>query len=63
MIDMKLKNAIKTDIVKLDKSEIYHKEEVLAENSLYRYQYQLDEKHVNQKDKLMMLYGVRIRIG
>ena len=49
MIDMKLKNAIKMDIVKLDKSEIYHKEEVLAENSLYRYQYQLGEKHVNQK--------------
>ena len=38
--DMKLKDTIKLDIVKLGKSEASPKEKVLPEDSLYRYLYQ-----------------------
>ena len=40
IIDMKLKDAIKMDILKIDKSETYLMEEVLPEDGLYRYLYQ-----------------------
>ena len=49
MIGMKLKDAIKLDIVKLDKYETYPKENVLPEDGLYRYLYQLQEPHGGQK--------------
>ena len=45
MTDMKLKDAIKLDIVKLDKSETYPEEEVLPEDGLYRYLYQPSEQY------------------
>ena len=47
MIDMKPKDAIKLDIVPLDKS--YPKETVLPEDRLYRYLYQPGEQHGDQK--------------
>ena len=37
MIGMKLKDAIKLDIVKLDKSETYSEEDELAEDGLCQY--------------------------
>ena len=37
MIGMKLKDAIKLDIVKLDKSETYSEEDELAEYGLCQY--------------------------
>ena len=49
MIAMKPKNPIKMDIVELNKSETYPKEEVLPENSLCRYQYQPGKQHADQK--------------
>ena len=47
MIDMKPNDAIKLDIVPLDKS--YPKETVLPEDRLYRYLYQPGEQHGDQK--------------
>ena len=47
MIDMKPKDAIKLDIVPLDKS--YPKETVLPEDRLYRYLYQPGEQQGDQK--------------
>ena len=45
--DMKPKDAIKIDTISLDKT--YPEETVLAEDGLYRYLYQPDEQHGNQK--------------
>ena len=47
MIDMKPKDAIKLDTVPLDKK--YPEESVLPEDGLYRYLYQPDEQHGDQK--------------
>ena len=47
MIDIKPKDAIKLDIVKLDKT--YSEENVLSEDCLYRYLYQPGEQHGDQK--------------
>ena len=47
MIDMKLKNAIKLNIVPLDKK--YPEETVLPENGLYNYLYKPSEQHGDQK--------------
>ena len=47
MIGMKPKDAIKLDIVPLDKA--YPEETVLHEDGLYRYLYQPDEQHGDQK--------------
>ena len=49
MTDMKPKDSVKLDIVKLDKSETYPEEKVLPEGVLYRYLYQPDEQHRDQK--------------
>ena len=49
MTDMKPKDSVKLDIVKLDKSETYPEEKVLPEDVLYRYLYQSDEQHRDQK--------------
>ena len=43
MADMKPKDAIKLDTVKLDK--IYPQENILSEDGLYRYLYQPGEQH------------------
>ena len=43
MADMKPKDAIKLDTVKLDK--IYPEENILSEDGLYRYLYQPGEQH------------------
>ena len=47
MTDMKPKDAVKLDTVKLDKT--YPKEDVLPEDGLYRYLYQPGEQHGDQK--------------
>ena len=47
IIGMKPKDAIKLDIVPLDKT--YPKETVLPEDGLYRYLYQHGEQHGDQK--------------
>ena len=47
MIDIKPKDAIKLDTVRLDKT--YPKETVLPEDGLYRYLYQPREQHGDQK--------------
>ena len=47
MIGMKPKDAIKLDIVPLDKA--YPEETVLHEDRLYRYLYQPGEQHGDQK--------------
>ena len=49
MTDMKPKDSVKLDIVKLDKSETYPEEKVLPEDVLYRYLHQPDEQHRDQK--------------
>ena len=48
-IDIKLKNSIKLDIVKLDKSKICPKGEVSPEAGLYRYLHQPIEQHRHRK--------------
>ena len=47
MIGMKPKDAIKVDIVPLDKT--YPEETVLPEDGLYRYFYRSGEQHGDQK--------------
>ena len=47
MIGMKPQDEIKLDIIPLDKT--YPKETILPENGLYRYLYQPDEQHGDQK--------------
>ena len=47
---MKPNNAIKLDIVPLDKT--YAEETVLLENGLYRYLYQPNEQHGNEKRRV-----------
>ena len=47
MIDMKPRDTIKLDAVLLDKK--YPEETVLPKDGLYRYLYQPDEQHGNQK--------------
>ena len=47
MIGMKPKDAIKLDTTPLDQT--YTKETVLPEDRLYRYDYQPDEQHGDQK--------------
>ena len=47
MIGMKPKDAIKLDVVPLDK--IYPEKTVLPENGLYRYLYQPGKQHGDQK--------------
>ena len=49
MIGINPKDAIKVDIVNLDKSKPYPKEKLLPKDDLYRYIYQPGEKHGDQK--------------
>ena len=49
MVDMKPKNAIKLDIVELDKSETYPEENLLPEDGLCRYLYWSGEQHTYEK--------------
>ena len=60
MIGMKPKDAIKLDTIPLDK--IYTKETVLPEDRLYRYDYQPDEQHRDQKRWATDLNWSKIRI-
>ena len=62
IIGMKPKDAIKLDIVPLDKT--YPKETVLPENGFYRYLYQSGEKHRDPKRRATDLEtsGEKIRI-
>ena len=54
------KKAIKLDIIELDKYERDHKKEVLSENGLCRYLYQLDEEQGDREKKLMTICEVKI---
>ena len=56
MFDMKLKDAIKLDIVRLDKSETCPEKNVLPGDDLYRYLYQPVEQHGDQKKAGHLLY-------
>ena len=58
MIDMRTEDAIKLDIVPLDKT--YLEETILPEDGLYRYRYQPGEQQGDQKR--WTLPGVKIRI-
>ena len=49
MIVMKPKEALKLNMVELDKFETYHGEEGLPEDGSCKYLNQLDEQHGNQK--------------
>ena len=49
MIDKNPKDAIKLDLVVLDKSQTYSEEKMLTEDGLYRYLYQPAEQHEGQK--------------
>ena len=49
MIDMKPQDAIKIDIADLDKFETYPEENVLPEDSLYRYPYRPEKQREDQK--------------
>ena len=60
MIDMMPKDAIKLDIVPLDKT--YPEETELLEAGLYRYLYQPGEQHRDKKDGQQILSGLEIRI-
>ena len=60
MIDMKLKDAIKLNIVPLDKK--YPEETVLLDNGLYKYLYQPSEQHGDQKRRGTDLIWRKIRI-
>ena len=56
MNNIKRKNAIKLDIVELDISETYPEENVLPEDSLYKYLYHSGEQHGDKKkDELLCL--------
>ena len=58
MNNIKLKDAIKRDIVELDDSETCPEENVLPEDSLYKYLYQPGEQHGDKK-RWATLYGVK----
>ena len=49
MIGMRPKDAIKIDIVNLDKSETYPEENVIPEDILFKHLYQTCVKHEDQK--------------
>ena len=55
MTDMKPKDVIKLNIDKLHKCEKCPKEELLPENGLCKYVYQLGEQLGDQKNKLLTL--------
>lgn len=63
MIEMRPKDAIKMDIVELDKSEIYPKEKVNLKDGLYRYLHQPGEQHGDLKKQATSLSGVKTQIG
>ena len=63
MIDKNPKDAIKLDLVVLDKSQTYSEEKMLTEDGLYRYLYQSAEQLEGQKNKLQTFSGIKIGIG
>ena len=63
MIDMKPMDSIKLDIFKLDKSETCQEENMLSEDTLYRFLYQPSEQHGDHKDELLTLSRAKIHIG
>ena len=63
MIDKNPKDAIKLDLVVLDKSQTYSEEKMLTEDGLYRYLYQSAEQLEGQKNKLQTISGIKIGIG
>ena len=55
MIDMKPKDAIKQEIILLEKT--YPEQTVIPEDGLYRYLYQPSEQHKDKKDEPQTLSG------
>lgn len=49
MINMKPTDDIKQNIFEVDQSETHPTQEILPQNDLYRYHYQLSEQHGDQK--------------
>ena len=49
MINMKPTDDIKQNIFEVDQSETHSTQEILPQNDLYRYHYQLSEQHGDQK--------------
>ena len=56
MTDMKPKDANKLNIIELDKSETYRKQNVLRKDGLERYLYQAVEQHRDKKKTSYRLY-------
>ena len=62
MNDMEPKDAIKLDIVQIDKPETLPEENVLPEYSLCRYLYQSRKQHGDKRKGLLTLSGVKLHI-
>ena len=62
MIGMKFKDAIKLDEVPLVNQESYPPEEVLPEDGLYRYLYNLVKNTMTNVEEQLIGYGQRLVI-
>ena len=60
MIGMKLRDAFKLGIIRLDKSEKYQKQNRLSENALHWYLCQSSEQHKDKKGELQTLSGINV---
>ena len=63
MIDMKPKDAIKVNIIELDKSGKDSEEELLPEDGLRDISPSLVKKIQITEDELLILFRVKIRLG
>ena len=63
MIDMKPKDAIKVNIIELDKSGKDSEEELLPEDGLRDISPSLIKKPQITEDELLILFRVKIRLG
>ena len=62
MIGTKPKDANKIDFFKLDNSDTHPEENVLPDDALQRYLYQLGKHHKDKKNGPLTLSGVKIHI-
>ena len=60
MVDMKPKNAIKLDIVELDKFETYPEENILPKDGLCRYLYWSGEQHTYERCSIDFMWSENI---
>lgn len=63
MYTMKPKRTIKLDIINLDKYEAHYKEEMLLEDGLCRYLYQLVEEQGDQENEQIAISEVKTHGG